>query len=115
MKKNKDNKKHKGKSNKKPSLPNDSLISSIYYGFGVSGLRGYIQLFVAVFVVLFIGYHLIEAINYSYVWNLRVPNKVFLNESPIWFIFVISFKVLLMLLSLGYIIFYIKSRLNKNA
>ena len=116
MKKNKGNTKHKNRKNKKPSLPKESAIESIYSCVEISGLRGYGQLFVALFMVWFLGSHLLEAINNLYILNIRVPNKVFLNENPIWFSFVLFFKLLFFLFSVGYVLYYIKARVKgKNA
>ena len=114
MKKSRRFKSRKRKSIKHPSLPKESIINSFYYGFGTTGVRGYIQLFVAIFMVIFIGSHLIEAAKEYYIINLRVVSKVYFTDAPLWFIFVVIFKILLLIISLGYIWYYIISRIKRR-
>ena len=61
---------------------------------------GWFYFFVFIFLVFFLGSHLIEAVHSFQIPNIRTTDKVSLSNSPLWFTFVVVFKLIFWLFSI---------------
>jgi len=76
---------------------------------------GWFYLVVFVFLIFFLGNHLLEAVQTFQIPNIRTTDKVLYSQSPLWFTFVAVFKLLFWLFSILVTYKFIRKVANKYA
>jgi hypothetical protein len=66
---------------------------------------------ISVFLAIWLGQQLLDAVLYLEILNLRVSNIISFKTRPIWFSFVFSLKLIAWLLSASVVALYLKRRL----
>lgn len=61
---------------------------------------GWFYLVIFVFLIFFLGSHLLEAVQTFQIPNIRTVDKVSYSESPLWFTFVVAIKCIFWLFSI---------------
>jgi len=69
---------------------------------------------ISIFLFFWLGGQLIEAIQSLEIQNLRTTGLVSFEKRPIWFLFVVIFKVLFWLFSILIIYKYVQTKVTKN-
>jgi len=69
--------------------------------------RSWLWFFICLFMAVWLGGHLIEAYSTLSIPNLRVPMDIEFDDSPIWFIFVLIFKIVFFIGGCAYIALFI--------
>lgn len=107
----------KRKRNQRARRKHEYTWNSIYSGLTdvVDSLErprkiGWFYLFIMVFMVFFLGSHLFEAVSTLSVPNIKTTDSVLFGENPIWFMFVVIFKLAFFTFSLFYVFVFLKRR-----
>jgi len=66
--------------------------------------KSWLWIFISVFIIIWIGDQLVEALFDGRIVNLRKAEYVLYNREPGWFIFVVSYRLLLFIGCLIYLL-----------
>ena len=76
-----------------------NIIQDISDNLSEPSKIGWFYLVVFLFLIFFLGNHLLEAVQTLQIANIRTTDKVLYSQSPLWFTFVVLFKLLFWLFS----------------
>jgi len=61
---------------------------------------GWFYFSIFVFLIFFLGNHLLEAVQTLQIPNIKTTDKILFAQSPVWFMLVVVFKLLFLLFSI---------------